>query len=124
MCLLRLLPLSLAASLLAAPAFAQSAMGSMPGMPASPQTNAADEAMMAGMDKMNHAMASVPMTGHADQDFVAMMIPHHQGAISMAEVELRYGHDPAMRRLAQDIIQAQRQEIAEMQAWAKAHPAH
>jgi uncharacterized protein (DUF305 family) len=83
----------------------------------------ADEAMMAGMSKMNHDMAAAPMTGNPDQDFVAMMIPHHQGAVSMAEVELRYGHDPVLRKLAQEIIAAQKQEIAEMTAWQKQHPA-
>jgi len=44
----------------------------------------------------------------------AMMIPHHQGAVEMAEAELRFGHDPVLRRLAQGIIVEQRQEIAVM----------
>ncbi len=78
-----------------------------------------DQAMMDGMGRMNRAMRAVPMTGDPDRDFVAMMIPHHQGAISMAEVELRYGHDPALRRLADAIIAAQRKEIATMRRW---HP--
>ena len=71
---------------------------------------------------MNQAMAKAPMTGNADQDFVAMMIPHHAGAISMAETELKYGHDPYLRKLAEQIIAAQKQEIAEMKRWQKAHP--
>ena len=78
---------------------------------------APDQAMMAGMDRMNHAMADAPMTGDADHDFVAMMIPHHQGAISMAQVELRYGRDPTLRRLAKAVIAAQQKEIAEMRSW-------
>ncbi len=81
--------------------------------------NPPDQAMMDGMARMNRAMGAVPMTGDADRDFVAMMIPHHQGAISMAEVELRYGRDPALRRLANAIIAAQRKEIATMRRW---HP--
>ena len=80
---------------------------------------APDQAMMAGMDRMNRAMADAPMTGDPDHDFVAMMIPHHQGAISMAQVELRYGRDPALRRLAKAVVAAQQKEIAEMRNW---HP--
>ena len=62
--------------------------------------------MMAGMD--------VKPTGDVDTDFTAMMIPHHQGAIDMAQVELRYGHNETLRRIAQEIIVEQQQEIAAM----------
>lgn len=96
-------------TLLAATASAQ--------QPSSP----ADEAMMSGMEKMSHAMKAVPMTGNPDHDFVAMMIPHHQGAIDMARVELKYGKDPAMRRLARGIVAAQEKEIKEMRAWQARH---
>ncbi len=77
--------------------------------------------MMTGMDAMNHAMASAPMTGDPDHDFVAMMMPHHQGAIDMARVELRYGRDPALRRLATDIVAAQEREITTMRRWQATH---
>jgi uncharacterized protein (DUF305 family) len=60
-------------------------------------------------------------TGNTDRDFAAMMIPHHQGAIDMAQAELRYGKDPTMRRLAQDVIAAQKKEIAMMQRWLTTH---
>jgi hypothetical protein len=61
-----------------------------------------------------HAGMQVPFTGDADRDFARMMIPHHQGAIDMALVELRYGKDQRLKRLAQEIIVAQQQEIAVM----------
>ena len=61
-----------------------------------------------------HAAMDVPFTGDADRDFARMMIPHHQGAIDMAIAELRYGKDPRLKRLAQEIIVEQQQEITVM----------
>ena len=79
--------------------------------------------MAAAMARMDHAMMA-PATGDADRDFAVMMIPHHQGAVEMAEAELRFGRDPVLRRLAQGIIVEQRQEIAVMrQAIAALPPA-
>jgi uncharacterized protein (DUF305 family) len=73
------------------------------------------ETMMKGMDQ--------PYTGNADHDFVTGMLPHHQGAIDMARVELRYGRNPAMRRLAHEIIASQTQEERLMRVWLGRHPA-
>ena len=67
----------------------------------------------AAMKKMMSDMAVKP-TGDVDADFVAMMVPHHQGAIDMALAVLRYGRNPQIRRLAQEIIVTQQQEIAAM----------
>jgi len=67
----------------------------------------------AAMDRMMAGMAVHP-SGDVDQDFAAMMIPHHQGAIDMAKAELRYGHNEQLRRLAQEIIIDQQQEITAM----------
>ena len=53
-------------------------------------------------------------TGDVDRDFVAMMVPHHQGAIDMAKAELKYGHNEQLRGLAQQIIAKQQQEIMVM----------
>jgi uncharacterized protein (DUF305 family) len=62
--------------------------------------------MMAGME--------IKPSGDVDQDFAAMMIPHHQGAMDMAQAELRHGHNEQLRRIAQEIIVDQQQEIAAM----------
>lgn len=70
------------------------------------ENSAAMDKMMAGMD--------VKPTGDVDADFTAMMIPHHQGAIDMAVAYLRYGHNEQLRRIAQEIIVDQQQEIAAM----------
>jgi hypothetical protein len=67
----------------------------------------------AAMDRMMAGMAA-PSTGQVDRDFVAMMEPHHQSAIDMAVAELRYGKDPQLKRIAQEIIVDQQQEIAAM----------
>jgi hypothetical protein len=65
------------------------------------------------MSKMMVDMGIYP-SGDVDRDFVAMMVPHHQGAIDMAQAELRYGHNEQLRRMAQEIIVTQQQEIAAM----------
>jgi uncharacterized protein (DUF305 family) len=63
------------------------------------------------MTSMDRGMENATMTGDPDYDFAAMMIPHHQGAVDMAKAELLYGKDPVLRRLAQEIIVTQEQEI-------------
>ncbi len=118
---------ALAAGMLAvlsivAPARAQQTTPApMPGM-ASGGNAVAPGPMMSAMDRMSRDMAAAPMTGDADKDFTAMMIPHHQGAIDMARYELANGKDPAMRKLARDIVAAQEKEIAAMKGWQAKHP--
>ncbi|NIF99691.1 DUF305 domain-containing protein [Burkholderia sp. Ax-1720] len=68
-----------------------------------------DTAMSRMMDDM-----SIKPSGDVDRDFVAMMVPHHQGAIDMAQAELRYGHNEQLRRIAQEIVVEQQQEIVAM----------
>jgi uncharacterized protein (DUF305 family) len=65
------------------------------------------------MTKMMVDMGIRP-SGDVDTDFVAMMVPHHQGAIEMAQAELRYGRNEPLRRMAQGIIVTQLQEITAM----------
>ena len=65
------------------------------------------------MSRMMQGMEA-PQGATVDQQFVSMMVPHHQGAIDMAMAELRYGHDERLRRIAQEIIIDQQQEIRVM----------
>ena len=67
------------------------------------------------MAVMDRAMMAAPMTGNPDHDFAAMMVPHHQGALAMARAELLHGSNPVLRRLAQEILVTQQQEILVME---------
>ncbi len=97
-------------------------MAMQPGTPmAAPGAGPSTQAFKAADDKMMQDM-NRPMSGDTDRDFVAGMLPHHQGAVEMAKVELQYGKDPEMRRLARGIVAAQDKEIAQMQAWQRKHP--
>lgn len=79
----------------------------------------AHQALMAGMDQMQEHMAQGMTAKDIDVAFICGMIPHHQGAIDMAQAELKYGKDPFARKLAAGIIAAQEKEIAEMLDWLK-----
>ena len=70
---------------------------------------------------MHPAMASGTMAKDPDVAFVCGMIPHHQGAIDMAKIELQYGKDPWVKEMAQKVIDAQTQEIADMRKWLHEH---
>lgn len=86
-----------------------------------PAAEAMSGAIAEAMNKMMHGMHVAP-TGDADKDFVLMMIPHHQGAIDMARIELEYGDDPQIRAVAEAVIAAQEEEIALMKRWLEANP--
>jgi len=93
--------------------FALALVGGATGLAADPaeapflaENNAAMTRMMAAME--------IKPSGDVDRDFVAMMVPHHQGAIEMAQAVLRHGRNEQLRRLAQEIIVTQQQEISAM----------
>ncbi len=82
----------------------------MPGM-------AAGGDMRGSMMGMMKSMEAMKMTGDADRDFAMMMKVHHQGAIDMAQMELRNGKDAKMRAMAKKIIEDQQKEIKEFDQW-------
>jgi len=82
------------------------------------QATAAYAAINAAM----HEAMNIPFTGNADVDFIAGMIPHHQGAVDMARIVLTYGKDPEVRAFAEAVIAAQEAEIKWMTEWLAANP--
>ena len=85
-----------------------------------PNDPASTKGYKAAMMKMMEGMPMMKFTGDADLDFMSHMRPHHQGAIDVAKVVLANGKDPAVKKLAQDIVTAQEKEIATIDAWLKA----
>lgn len=86
----------------------------MPRASDTPSTKAFKEAHMKMMKAMH-----ITLSGNPDVDFVRGMIPHHEGAIDMAKVQLAHGKDPELRKMAEKIITDQEKEIAQMQEWLK-----
>lgn len=80
-------------------------------------SSASSQEYMAGMKNMHEKMMAAVNESNPDKAFAKGMIAHHEGAIAMAETELKYGKDPEMRKLAQDIIKAQKGEIEQMNKW-------
>jgi uncharacterized protein (DUF305 family) len=100
----------------AAPAAIDHAKMGHSATPAAAGDTASTKAFKAANDKMHGGM-NIPFSGNADVDFVKGMVPHHQGAVEMAKIVLQHGKDPALKKLARDIIKAQDKEIALMQRW-------
>lgn len=79
----------------------------------------ANKALIKAMEKMHQPMMDGIMNPEPDMAFVLGMLPHHQGAVDMAKVELRYGKDPTLRQLAEHIINEQEDQMKVMQNWIK-----
>ena len=122
----------------APPPAAPGMMGPMPGMhrpmhpntmPGAPAPAGAAQAPAAGAaqspstaafiaaNAVMHRDMAIAFTGDTDRDFAAGMIPHHEGAIAMARIQLTHGRDPGMRRMAEEVIRAQESEIATLRAF-------
>lgn len=80
-------------------------------------SSASSQEYMSGMKGMHDKMMAAVKESDPDKAFAKGMVAHHEGAIAMAETELKYGKDPEMRKLAQDIIKAQKGEIEQMNKW-------
>lgn len=106
----------------ASPAMAQTGQATGENKAATnPQDAPSTKALEEVIRKMDEAMKAVNYTGNPDVDFVAKMIPHHQGAVDMAKVELQYGKNPRIRRLAEIIIKSQGAQIVKMRDWLRKH---
>jgi uncharacterized protein (DUF305 family) len=91
-------------------------ISTMATIPSSVPEPTADTGLDKSMDTMHGEMQKIRFSGNPDADFAAMMIPHHEGAIEMAKVELQFGTNPRLRRLAQEIIVTQQSEIDVMKS--------
>ena len=116
--------LAFSVALVIPPAIAQPATATaMPGNMNQSSTKAMSGADMKTMMKdMSNKMGSMPMTGNVDVDFAMMMRIHHQGAVDMAEAQLRDGKDSQMRKMAKDIIASQKKEIAQFDKFIEKSP--
>lgn len=94
-------------------------ISSFAGDAASPK---AHQEMMSSMNKMHQQMQGMQSTENADVDFTKMMMKHHQTGIEMMKSELKNGSDPKMKDMAQKMIESQKKEIKQMQAWLDRQP--
>ena len=121
---MRFAALAFALPLLAGPALAQHAGHPAPAAtpapaaaPAVPAAEAPSTVALRAANMKMHQEMDIAYTGDADVDFAKAMIPHHQGAVEMAKVQLAHGKDAKLRKLARDIVKAQEKEIKLMQAF-------
>ncbi|MBS1701393.1 MAG: DUF305 domain-containing protein [Armatimonadetes bacterium] len=82
-------------------------------------TGSPSEMMHMSMEKMNHNMGGMKMTGDTDRDFAMMMAEHHNGAIQMAQIEVKYGKSTELKSMAKMMIAAQMKERTKLLMHAK-----
>lgn len=73
------------------------------------------------MQESQSKMQSMKMKGETDHDFAEMMRMHHQAGVNMAQIELKHGTDPAMKKMAEKIMASQKKEIKEFDQWLQKH---
>jgi uncharacterized protein (DUF305 family) len=121
---MRMLVTAALALLMAGPALAEAPKkaASTPKQTApKPASSDADLPFAAAIEKMNQGLPATP-TGNPDRDFTSNMLAHGTGAVGLAEAELKYGKDPALKKLAQSIIDTRAKEKAALAKWRKTHP--
>jgi uncharacterized protein (DUF305 family) len=91
-------------------------------VPFSVSARKADADLDKSMERMHTEMQKVRYSGNTDADFASLMVPHHQGAVQMAEVELQFGSNPRLRRLAEEMIVTQQSEIDVMKSVIRGFP--
>jgi uncharacterized protein (DUF305 family) len=94
--------------------------GSASGSPSTAPGHCASE-LRDAMSRMHATMFRLPVAANPDEEFVRLMIPHHQAALDMAKTQLLCGKDPQIRRLSQEILTDQESEIQLMELWLKNH---
>jgi uncharacterized protein (DUF305 family) len=91
-------------------------------VPSSVSARKADADLDKSMERMHAEMQKVHYSGNTDADFASLMVPHHQGAVQMAEVELQFGSNPRLRRLAEEMIATQQSDIDVMKRVIRGFP--
>lgn len=98
------------------------AMDGRPGGMMAPGSDDPVHAAFAAINRRMHQEMVIPAEDDPDTAFARAMIPHHQGAIDMARVVLGFGKDPELRKLAEEVIEAQEREVAFLQQWLAKQP--
>lgn len=80
-----------------------------------------DEGTMKPMSSMTEKMSGTKLTGDFDNDFAALMIEHHQGAVDMSEMEVNKGSDEQMKMMAQNMVSDHKLEIEQLKSFMSHH---
>jgi len=105
----------------ASPSFAQGGHGASMSDMGMKNMGPLQKASIEAMDKMNKAMMQGMMASDADVAWICAMIPHHQGAVAMAQVGLKNGDDAEAKKIAEKTVREQEKSIAELKSWLERH---